>query len=96
MIKPSGGFEATTRISIKGRAEFTGVRHHIDGPPTAGLAVTGPDGIRVDVEFDNPSEADRFAESARVLADQLRIARERAEIAREPHTPTPTSSGSPQ
>lgn len=94
MINPNGGpdrFEVAGRLNLAGSAEFIGIRHHVDGPPTSTLRVMG-----VDIDFSNPSEADRFAQQARIMADQLRLARERAEIAREPHTPSPTNPGSPQ
>jgi hypothetical protein len=81
MNNPTGEttFEVDGRLNLKGHAEFTGVRHRVDGPPSSGLRFCG-----VDIEFTNPIEADRFAQAARVMADQLRLAIERPLIVREP------------
>ena len=83
MINPNGGptFQVKGRLNIQGGAEFLGIRHHIDGAPTSTIRVWG-----IEIDFTNPAEADQFAQQARVMADQLRLAQERSVIARGPKT----------
>ncbi|MEV4059695.1 hypothetical protein [Nonomuraea dietziae] len=83
MIHPTGlpTFEVAGRLHLDGHAEFLGIRRHIDRPPTASLRVLG-----IELEFTSTNEADAFARQAVILAEQLHLAHERAEIAREPKT----------
>lgn len=65
-------FEVEAKLNLKGVAEFTGTRHHPDRAPTSGIRVCG-----IDVQFDTPAEAERFAAAAQVMAAQHQIAWER-------------------
>ena len=70
-------FQVSARLNLKGSAEFTGLRHQVDGTISTGLRVCG-----VDLTFTDPTEADRFAAAAQVMAAQLHIAHDRNEIRR--------------
>ncbi|MEV0968482.1 hypothetical protein [Microtetraspora glauca] len=87
MHDPTGApetFEVTGRLNLKGAAEFLGIRHQMTGKPVATLRVLG-----VDLDFTDTAEADRFAQAAMVMANQLHIAHDRNEIAREPQAGDP-------
>jgi hypothetical protein len=76
-------FEVQAKLNLAGTAEFTGVRHYPDDrPPTSGMRVCG-----IDLQFDDPGEADQFAAAAQVMAAQLHIAHDRNSIARDRISP---------
>lgn len=69
--------QETTQITTQ--CQFTGIRHHLPGPPTAGLRI-GDTEVQLTVD-----QADQLASAATVMAAQLHMAADRDQVHLDPY-----------